>query len=97
MGRMCSKCEQRWFRAGGECKRCPKGAPVILYLFVAFSVLIDVLLVKFGGRRSAKAYGGTVGIATKFFQVLSVIAGRVVAELRQGHDHHPDHPVFAQI
>ncbi len=72
-GRMCSQCMQGWFRAGGECKRCPKGAPGILFAFVLFSVLIVVLLVRFGGRRSAKAYGGTIGIATKFFQVLAVI------------------------
>jgi alpha-tubulin suppressor-like RCC1 family protein len=72
-GRMCSQCEAGWFRAGGACKGCPKGAPGILFAFVLFSVVIVLLLVKFGGRRSAKAYGGTIGIATKFFQVLAVI------------------------
>ena len=76
---MCAQCDKGWFKLGNECQKCPKGAPVILIAFAVFALVIVLLLVKFGGHKSAKAYGGTIGIATKFFQVLAVI-GRLQVE-----------------
>jgi hypothetical protein len=69
---MCSQCVDNWFKAGGECRRCPKGSPAILAGFIFFAFLIALLLIKAAGK-SARAYSGTIGIATKFFQVLAVI------------------------
>jgi hypothetical protein len=72
MGRMCSQCRPRYFRQGDQCLRCPNGAPVVLLAFVIFAFIITVLLIRSAGK-SMRAYSGTIGIATKFFQVLAVI------------------------
>lgn len=72
-GRMCAQCKEGYFKSGTDCVKCPRGATMIFIAFLAFSVLVVVLLVKFGAHQSAKAYSGTIGIATKFFQILAII------------------------
>ena len=73
-GRKCAECKLRYFKSGNRCEKCPPGASLILLALVLFAIVIVILLIKsVGGHKSAKTYGGTIGIAIKFFQVLSVI------------------------
>jgi hypothetical protein len=68
-GRMCAECIAGYFKSGASlCTKCPNGAPTILVAFVIFCVLLTIVLIKSVGG-STKAYAGTIGIATKFFQV----------------------------
>jgi hypothetical protein len=72
-GRLCSLCEDRYYPSGFECRVCPKSSVFTVVAFFVFVVLVCVMLFRLVGS-DASAYGGTIGIATYFFQVLSVLS-----------------------
>lgn len=87
IGRLCARCADGYFRASGECKPCPPVPYIIIAAFVVFSFAVAILLIrgmpgsrdKQRGSPAQLGYAGTLGIATKYFQVLAVI-GRLGVE-----------------
>lgn len=74
-GRMCSQCLKGWYRTSGSCGHCPKGSAALVFVFFVVAALLVALLLFFAGSNRKKAFGfaGTLGVATQFFQVLSIV------------------------
>eukprot|EP00163_Fabomonas_tropica_P011773 TRINITY_DN2265_c0_g1_i1.p1 TRINITY_DN2265_c0_g1~~TRINITY_DN2265_c0_g1_i1.p1 ORF type:complete len:2128 (-),score=551.89 TRINITY_DN2265_c0_g1_i1:181-6564(-) len=72
-GRLCAQCTPGWYARGNYCEKCPKAAFWTLIVFGLFVLLLILGLMRAVGK-NASAYGGTINIATFFFQVVGIIA-----------------------
>jgi hypothetical protein len=72
-GRICTTCTPGYFRSSNDCIRCPSGSKGIAVAVALLVVAVAVLFLVLRGVRRSKAAGGTLSIATKFFQVLMVV------------------------
>jgi hypothetical protein len=71
-GRLCAGCTPGTYQLKGQCEPCPQHESWRFSIFVIFAAVLISVLIKIVGKHS-RASGGIVGIATFFFQVLSML------------------------
>lgn len=71
-GRLCSVCQDKYFKRRGECFKCPPAASMTLIGAGIFVVLVCVLLMRMVGP-DVSAYGGTINITVYFLQVIGIL------------------------
>eukprot|EP00163_Fabomonas_tropica_P022311 TRINITY_DN3891_c0_g1_i2.p1 TRINITY_DN3891_c0_g1~~TRINITY_DN3891_c0_g1_i2.p1 ORF type:complete len:4052 (-),score=937.52 TRINITY_DN3891_c0_g1_i2:314-12469(-) len=71
-GRMCAQCAEDFYMSGTDCKPCRSYDYWLVLIFPIFCVLLSFFMVWIVGKNSS-ASGGTIGIATYFFQVLAML------------------------
>lgn len=72
-GRLCSVCLPGYYKNRLVCTKCPSYASALMIGFAVFCVLLALVLLKSVGVEGAHRYGGTINVATDFFQVLAII------------------------
>jgi hypothetical protein len=72
-GRVCARCVPGYFRTANDCIQCPRGSHGIIVGVILLVIVVAILFLALGGQKRTKAYGGTLAIGAKFFQVLMVV------------------------